>query len=99
MNKIQNIDSTPTYISNFINQNIEKLINIHDEGKQEHGIGCLGFKCSEEKNTMDVFYMHESYILENLSLESWEQLKTTIDEKKIFLVIDIDKNAIFLIYI
>ena len=43
--------------------------------------------------------MHESYILENLSLESWEQLKTTIDEKKIFLVIDIDKNAIFLIYI
>ena len=99
MSKIQNIDSTPPYISNFINKNMDQLINIHDEWKQEHGIGCLGFKCSEGKNTMDVFYMHESSMLENLSPESWEQLKTTINEKRLFLVNDIDRNEIFLIYI
>ena len=99
MSKIQNIESTPEYIGKFLRENMEQLIQIHEEGKQEHGVGCLGFKCSEEENTMDVFYMNEETMLTMLQKESWEQLKTTIDEKKLFLVNDLDKNAIFLVYI
>ena len=99
MNKIQNIDSTPPYINDFLKKNMEQLIQIHDEGKQEHGIGCLGFKCSEEENTMDVFYMNEETMLTMLQKESWEQLKTTINDKKLFLVNDLDKNALFLVYV
>lgn len=99
MNKIQNIDSTPPYINTFLKKNMDQLITIHDEGVTEQGLGCLGFKCSEEKNTMDVFYMNEEMILSMIQKESWEQLKLTIIEKKLFFINDLDKNAIFLVYI
>ena len=99
MNKIQNIDSTPPYINEFLKKNMEQLIQIHDEGKQEHGIGCLGFKCSEEENTMDVFYMNEETMLTHIKQESWEQLKNTINEKRLFLVNDLELSSIFLVYI
>ena len=78
---------------------MEQLINIHDEGKQEHGIGCLGFKCNQTENKMDVFYMNEETMLTMLQKESWEQLKTTINDKKLFVVNDLDKNALFLVYV
>jgi len=99
MSHIQTINSAPPYISEFIKKNMEQLIQIHDEGKQEHAIGCLGFKCSETENTMDVFYMNEENMLTMLQKESWEQLKNTIIEKRLFLVNDLDKNSIFLIYV
>jgi len=99
MSQIQNIESTPPYIGDFLKQNMDQLINIHDEGKKEQGIGCLGFKCSQTENKMDVFYMNEGTMLETLKKESWEQLKITIEEKKLFLVNDLDLNSIFLIYI
>lgn len=99
MNKIQNIDSTPPYINEFIQKNMEQLINIHDEGKQEHGIGCLGFKCNQTENKMDVFYMNEETMLTHIKQESWEQLKNTINEKRLFLVNDLELSSIFLVYI
>lgn len=99
MSKIQNIDSTPNYISDFLKANMEQLYNIHDEGKQEHGLGCLGLKCSEYENTMDVFYMNEKNLIQTLKQESWETLKSTIGEKRLFLINDLDLNSIFLIYI
>ena len=99
MSQIQNIESTPPYIGDFLKQNMDQLIIIHDEGKEEQGIGCLGFKCSQTENKMDVFYMNEGTMLETLKKESWEQLKTTIEEKKLFLVNDLDLSSIFLIYI
>ena len=101
MSKIQNIESTPNYISNFLKANMELLCDIHDEGKKEYGncYGCLGLKCSVNENTMDVFYMTEINIIRTLNQESWEQLKTTIGEKRLFLINDLDLNSIFLIYI
>lgn len=96
---IQNIDSTPSYISNFLKNNLDKLKEIHDEGLQEHGDGCLGFKCSENENKMDVFYMNETVILKNLQNESWQQLKNSKEGKRLFLINDLDINSIFLIYI
>ena len=95
---VQNISSTPQYISNFINHNFTKLIEIYDEGISENGSGVLSFKCSETENKMDVYFMNESQILLNLQKESWENLKNSTD-KKIFMVNDLDKNSIFLIYV
>ena len=95
---IQNIQSAPPYISNFINTNFTKLIEIYDEGIKREGIGILCFNCSKENNKMDVFFLNEDNICKELSSESWENLKKSTD-KKIFLVKDLDNNSIFLIYI
>ena len=43
--------------------------------------------------------MNEENMLTMLQKESWEQLKNTIIEKRLFLVNDLDKNSIFLIYV
>tara|TARA_B100000575_G_scaffold41470_1_gene29008 strand:- start:216 stop:515 length:300 start_codon:yes stop_codon:yes gene_type:complete len=99
MSKIQNIDSTPEYIGKFLRENMDQLIHIHDEGMEEHKTGCLGFKCSQTDNKMDVFFMTEEIILQMLQKESWEQLKGTINDKKLFLINDLDKNSIFLVYV
>ena len=55
MSVIQQASSTPPYISNFINNNMTKLLEIHGEGIKENKVGCLGFKCSQAENKMDVF--------------------------------------------
>ena len=99
MSQVQNIESTPPYIGEFLKQNMDQLISIYDEGKKELGIGCLVLKCSQTENKMDVFYMTDEMMLETLQKESWEQLKTTIAEKKLFVVNDLDLKSIFLIYI
>ncbi len=96
---VQNIGSAPPYISKFINHNFTKLIEIYDEGIKEFNVGVLSFKCSEEQNKMDVFFMNEEQILMNLQKESWENLKLSINDKKLFMVNDLDKNSIFLIYV
>jgi len=95
---VQHISSSPEYISKFINHNFTKLIEIYDQGISENGCGVLSFKCSESENKMDVYFMNEEQILVNLQKESWENLKNSTD-KKIFMVNDLDKNSIFLIYV
>ena len=97
--KIQNISSSPEYISKFINHNFHKLLEIYDEGITNFGCGVLSFKCSEKDNKMDVFFMNEEQILTNLQKESWESLKKSINDKKLFMINDLDKNSIFLIYV
>lgn len=96
--QIQNISSTPKYISDFINHNFTKLIEIYDNGISENNTGVLSLKCSEKDNKMDVFFMNEEQILLTLQKESWENLKNSTD-KKIFLVNDLDINSIFILYI
>tara|TARA_Y100000389_G_scaffold93991_2_gene90623 strand:+ start:5119 stop:5412 length:294 start_codon:yes stop_codon:yes gene_type:complete len=95
---VQQISSSPEYITKFINHNFTKLIEIYDQGISENGCGVLSFKCSESENKMDVYFMNEEQILVNLQKESWENLKNSTD-KKIFMVNDLDKNSIFLIYV
>jgi len=99
MSKIQTIESTPPYIGKFLKSNMKQLSDIHDENIKEHGIGCLGFTCSQTENKMDVFFMNEEMMLKQLQKESWEQLKQTINDKKLFLINDLDINSIFLVYI
>jgi quinol monooxygenase YgiN len=99
MSRIQTIESTPPYIGKFIKDNMKQLSDIHEESIKEHGVGCLGFICSQTENKMDVFFMNEEMMLKQLQKESWEQLKKTINDKMLFLVKDLDINSIFLVYI
>ena len=47
---IQNINSAPKYISDFIHNNLETLNNIYQDGIQKFKDGVLGFQCSEKEN-------------------------------------------------
>ena len=95
---VQNISSAPPYISNFINFNFTKLVEIYDQGKTNEGEGVLAFKCSQENNKMDVYYLNETNIIKEITIETWHNLKNSTD-KKIFMVYDLDNNSVFLIYI
>ena len=99
MSKINHVSSAPDYIMKFIKFNQIKLEEIYKEGIEKFKEGVLGFKCSKEKNKMDVFFMDELMILKMITKESWDNLKNSNKEKKIFLVNDLDRNSMFIIYI
>tara|TARA_B100001094_G_scaffold316017_1_gene356709 strand:- start:17 stop:316 length:300 start_codon:yes stop_codon:yes gene_type:complete len=97
---IKNTSSAPAYIERFLQNNKAKLDEIYDAGLQENnGIGCLGLKCSEKENKMDVFFMNEELLLQQLQKESWENLKASMVDKKLYMVNDLDLNSIFLVYL
>ena len=97
---IQTISSTPPYISSFINNNLEQLNKIYEEGLQAFECGILGFQCSQENNKMDVQFMNEQHICETMHPDSWGKLKQSIPEgKKLFMIMDQDINSVFLVYI
>ena len=97
---IQHINSAPDYITKFISGNMEQLGNIYKEGLDQNPNGILACKCSEKENRMDVQFMNEQMILEMITKESWDPLKSSIPEdKKLMFIQDIDLNSIFLIYV
>ena len=97
---VQNIDSAPSYITQFISGNMEQLCKIYDEGLINNPEGILACRCSEEDNRMDVQFMNEEMILEMITKESWESLKRSTPEgQKLMFIKDIDLDSVFLIYI
>ena len=100
---IQNVDSAPDYINQFIHSNMEQLCKIYDEGmytnpELEKGILCL--QCSKENNKMDVQFMNDEMMYEILEKESVTNLKNNIGEdKKLFFIQDFDINSVFLIQV
>jgi hypothetical protein len=98
---IQQVNSCPDYINQFIQTNKEQLLNIYVEGYEANDKeGCLGFVCNQETNKMDVMFLNKENITTMLTADSWENLKLSIPEgKKLFLVKDEGLGAIFLLYI
>lgn len=97
---IQMAQSTPPYISTFINNNLQQLNKIYEEGLQVFGCGILGFQCSQKNNKMDVQFMNEEHICETMQPDSWGKLKQSIPSgKKLFMIMDHDINSMFLVYI
>ena len=98
---IQQVNSCPDYISEFIQTNMEQLLNIYGAGYESNDKeGCLGFVCNQETNKMDVMFLNRYNITTMLTADSWENLKLSIPEgKKLFLVKDEGLNSIFLLYI
>ena len=83
---VQNINSLPDFIDQFIKFNHDKLIEIYDEGIKVHTEGLLYFQCDQEKNNVDVFFLFREKIVDMISEESWEMLKRDAGDKKIFLI-------------
>jgi|TARA_Y100000389_G_C17385400_1_gene476714 hypothetical protein len=99
---VQNISSLPSYLSNFINSNHEQLNDIYIESNEEYGPGILSFKVSGSENRVDVKYMPEQELLHSLSAEMWEGLKSQSihnGDKKIYLIEDMEKSSMFIVYI
>ena len=98
---IENISSAPDYIHKFINNNMDQLNKIYEEGMNYNDFGILLFQCSEKQNKMDVQFYNDDMMLNLLEKDSVENLKKTIDDskKRLFMIKDIDLNSIFLIYI
>ena len=91
---IQNINSLPEFIDKFIKFNLDKLIEIYNEGINMHDEGLLYFQCDKDENKVDVFFLHREKIVEMISEESWEQLKIDAGTKKIFLIKESDRMFI-----
>ena len=96
---IQNVSNVPSHIDEFLKGNNEKLTEIYDEGIKAFGDGFLSFKCKKSENKMDVLFMNEEQILANFPKETWENLKNSRNDKKIFLIEDFDINSMFIVYI
>ena len=94
---IQNITSLPEYIDNFIKFNKEKLLEIYEREINLKKEGFLYFKCNQEENNVDVFFLETDNILKMMNKETWEQLKTNRGEQKLFFIQD-SRNT-FIIYL
>ena len=98
---IQQVGSCPDYINRFIQHNMDKLMEIYDQGSTENnGEGCLGFMCNQDDNKMDVMFLNKESMVSMVTSESWSNLKLSIPEKKkLFFVKDEGLGAVFLLYI
>ena len=97
---IQQINSAPQYITNFIHNNMEQLCKIYEEGLSSNSEGILACICSEKDNRIDIQFMNNEQITEMITEESWIPFKQTIPkDKKLLMVNDLDLNSIFIIYI
>ena len=65
-NRVHNVASAPEYISKFIQTNMEKLMDIYEEGIDAFGSGCMMFLCSEENNKMDVQFMNDEIVIPSI---------------------------------
>ncbi|MDP7037501.1 MAG: hypothetical protein QF453_06180, partial [Candidatus Marinimicrobia bacterium] len=54
--------------------------------------GVLGFQCSEKENKMDVQFMNDEMMSEILQKDSVMQLKSTIEESNIYILIYINTD-------
>ena len=99
MTTIQSASSTPPHITDFMNKNMVKLMEIYETGISQEKFGCLGLKCSQKENKMDVFFMNEGMLSSMIQKDSFEQLKGSMENKKLFLIQELDMNSIFLVYL
>ena len=99
---IQNISSLPPYLSQFVNTNHEQLNDIYMKSREQVGPGILSFKVDDYDNRVDVKYMSEEELLHSMDREAIEGLYRQAKQngdKKIYLIEDKSKSAMFIVYI
>tara|TARA_B100001094_G_scaffold272726_2_gene278733 strand:+ start:398 stop:700 length:303 start_codon:yes stop_codon:yes gene_type:complete len=100
MTTIHEASSVPHYIDTFIKSNLQKLLEIHNEGLQENNNeGCLVLLCEKNENKMDVSFYNKELIGTLVDNDTWVNLKESSNGRNIFIVKDIDINSIFIIYL
>ena len=55
--------------------------------------------CSIDQNKMDVFFMDKDLVLKYITSETYEKIKSDSNDKRIYLINDLDINSLFIIYI
>ena len=90
---IQSVDSAPKYITDFISNNHDNLIQIF-ENELTSNLFC---NCSEKQNKMDIHSINEDQLKEIINIEIWESFKQTLNEhNRIIIVKDLDIDKYFL---
>ena len=96
---VKQTSSTPPHITDFMNKNMVKLMEIYNEGISREKFGCLGMYCSKAENKMDVFFMNKETLQKSLDEKSFQTLEESMENKKLFLINELDMNSIFLVYL
>ena len=99
---VQNISSLPPYLSKFVNTNHEQLNDIYMKSREQVGPGILSFKVDDTDNRVDVKYMTDEELLQSMDKEALEGLYRQAKQngdKKIYLIEDKGKSAMFIVYI
>ena len=72
------------------------------EARENVGPGILSFKCASSSNRVDVKYMPEQELLQSMDVEALEGLQRQAKQngdKKIYLIEDLEKSSMFIVYI
>ena len=94
------MEKIPPHIHEFIRENNEQLNDIYGNEKEQNGPGYLGIKCQKKDNKIDVFYINENTKHELFSQEFCENIeKGNVDNKKVFIIQEIDSQSVFILYI
>jgi len=96
---IQNVSTVPKYLDNFLQANNKALDEIYEESVKVMGDGILSLKCKQSENKIDVAFMNEELILNNFPVETWENLKSNRQNKKLYIIEDLEKSSMFIVYI
>lgn len=97
--EVKDTDGIPDYIDIFIKSNMQQLLEIHDNGIVQDGEGFLVFNCNKNENKMDVFFMNKETISNNYSNINYQEIRKKADNKRIFLINDIELKLYFLLYL
>lgn len=94
------MDKIPPHIHTFIRENNEQLNDIYGNEKEKNGPGYLNIRCDTKENKIDVFYINEETKKTMFTKEFCEGVeKGNIDDKKIFIVQELNLNSMFILYI
>ena len=94
------MEKIPDYVHEFIREKKDKLNEIYEGRKSVDGPGYLHIKINVKENKIDVIYIDEMLKRQMLTKEFCENVETNNKEdKKIYLVEDINLNSLFILYI
>tara|TARA_Y100000996_G_C22530801_1_gene646371 strand:- start:1509 stop:1814 length:306 start_codon:yes stop_codon:yes gene_type:complete len=97
---IQEVNTVPEYIKNFIDNNLNHLEEIYKGGmEQNNNEGALYMQCKVSTNEMDVTFVDKQMAKQIITDKKWDDLKETRGVKKVFLINDFDINSLFIIYL
>lgn len=98
MSNINNVDSVPDYINNFIVSNEEGIKKIYNEEKSQRGDGFIYINISVKENKLDLIYLTNEQ-KNNVSIDDETLNKLLVDDKILIMIDDNEYKTRFIIYI
>ena len=88
------VDSCPEYITEFINTNVNKLVEIYNRESSNLDNPLLCLNCSKQNNKIDIYCWEMDGLLDK---EQKQGLQSLYNNKKFILVKDVDLRSTFMI--